>query len=744
MTGARRGRVSRGAAGRLSALAFSALAAAVFAQFWLASAPLPLGGPNIILAVAAVALAGVAVALRAAGIARADGCGAAASALRERFRPIIPAALAAAALAAWTLAVYAFTDTLGASRFSLLAQTALGIGAMLAAYIAAGSGRRAVALAIAVAAAGAGSALFGIAMTFVREPFLSVWLSLASVQGNNLEPWLIGGRMVGLAPNTVALAHQLIVGMPIAFAALLYGPFGRGKGWRAAWDAAAFIALAALAAALVATATRGALAGALAGMAIAALPAVRAPRAMRRLAVVCPLLAAWLFAVFNPIFAADDVAGIIAGGDDRGGRPAGGGVDGPAVDGLAAGVGGLTDRGGAGGGGAKIGHTISYLAWGQEYELQLRARGERGFGPSAEIAGAADGGGALTIVWDAPDAEAGVVGYQFRLRLAGADEWRSWRDVDATLSGAAPPITGLAAGGGAGAGAGGAGIGAHGALAAHTIAGLTPGVEYAAQVRARGVDGFGAYGEAVGRADSGGGLTLAWRRPADGAVVGGYQIRIRPTGIPRWRLWRSFALSADGASLRDEGVDHEAAARAVRDGYDGNLRFNRRVVGYSTASTQARLPMAAAALRYSTDYPLGTGLYAPTAAHLNKGLSPGIEQIVLTRAPHNQFLLILVYYGFPGLVLLGAFYLLVGRSLMASGKSVFRDGDGRLRFLWAGVFGAMAAYGLASMTNNEGPFLGDWGHFIIIGLAFAVERIAARDSAGGAVDGAAGANGAGA
>ena len=737
MTGARRGRASAGAAGRLSALAFGALAAAVFAQFWFASAPLPLGGPNIVLGAAAAALAGAAVALRFANAAGDCGVGTAASALRDRFRPIIPIAAVAAALAAWALAVYAFTDTLGAAQARRLAHIALGIGVLMSAYaVAAGSGRRAVALAIAVAVAGAGSALFGIAMTFVREPFLSVWLSLASVQGNNLDAWLIGGRMVGLAPNTIALAQQLTLGIPIAFAALLYGTFGRGRGWRAAWDAAAFIALAALATALVATATRGALAGALAGMAIAALPAVRAPRAMRRLAVVCPLLAVWMFAVFNPIFAADDVAGIIAGGAGGGGRAAGGG--GPAVYGLAAGVGGLTDSGGAGGG-AKIGHTISYLVWGQEYELQLRARGERGFGPSAEAAGAADGGGALTIVWDAPDAGAGVLGYQFRLRRAGAGEWRSWRDMDATLSGAAPPIMGLAA-----AGAGDAALGARGALAAHTITGLTPGVEYAAQVRARGADGFGAYGEAVGSADGAGGLALAWRRPADGSAVGGYQIRIRPTGIPRWRLWRSFALSADGASLRDQGVDRDAAARAVRDVYDGNLRFNRRVVGYSTASTQARLPMAAAALRYSLDYPLGTGVYAPTAAHINKGLSPGIKQIVLTRAPHNQFLLILVYYGFPGLVLLAAFYLLVGRSLMASGKAVFRDGDRRLRFLWAGVFGAMAAYGLASMTNNEGPFLGDWGHFIIIGLAFAIERIAARDSAGGAVDGVAGANGAGA
>ena len=91
---------------------------------------------------------------------------------------------------------------------------------------------------------------------------------------------------------------------------------------------------------------------------------------------------------------------------------------------------------------------------------------------------------------------------------------------------------------------------------------------------------------------------------------------------------------------------------------------------------------------------------------------------VLTHLPHNQFLVVLVYYGYPGLVLLVAFYLLIGRSILATAWCAFRSRDTESLLLVAVIIGALFGYGLNSMFHNAGPFDTDWSYFVYVGLDF--------------------------
>ncbi len=153
-----------------------------------------------------------------------------------------------------------------------------------------------------------------------------------------------------------------------------------------------------------------------------------------------------------------------------------------------------------------------------------------------------------------------------------------------------------------------------------------------------------------------------------------------------------------------------------------------RIVSVGDTSARARIPMTLTALRYSLEHPLGTGTYAPEPRHLPGGLSPRVADEVLKHTPHNQFLVVLVYYGYPGLLLLGAFYLLIARSLLNTARRFLRSRDTESLLLAAAVTGALAGYGLNSLFHNAGPFVGDWFHFIIVGLVFCIERHAAAKS----------------
>ena len=88
-----------------------------------------------------------------------------------------------------------------------------------------------------------------------------------------------------------------------------------------------------------------------------------------------------------------------------------------------------------------------------------------------------------------------------------------------------------------------------------------------------------------------------------------------------------------------------------------------------------RLAMFRTAFRYSLDHPFGTGKYFPKRKHLDENSDDYIIKKVLSNTPHNQFLVVLVYYGFIGFILVLAFYFLVLRSLAFSGRLAIQSKD---------------------------------------------------------------------
>ena len=469
----------------LTGLSFALLLVAVCANLWFSSAPMPLGGPNALIAAAAAALALLAVAvriLRPPGGKRSAGL----AYIYKDFRPLIPAMAAASLLALWALAVYLYTDTLNPT---LMAKMLLGIGILLAVYLTVDNLQRAVLLALAVVAATFVSALWGLAVAFIGDPFLTIWLHIASVREVDLYRIFTEGRVTGFLPYASTFGYQLAVAIPIAFAALLCGVFGRGQTARRFYDAALFLMLLTLTAVLVMNATRAAVLGLLVTAVIIIAPAAAAP--------------------------------------------------------------------------------------------------------------------------------------QFRRRLLGI-----------TL-----PMSML--------------------LLAFASAGF---VHHAA------------------------------------------------------------------APLFGSG-DNRTAAAAPSTANAGTAENVRGLFSYSDWAAQSRIHLATTALRYSLDHPLGAGAYRPDAAHVAGNLDPESLADVLKWQPHNQFLNLLTIFGYPGMLLLILFYALTARSLIQTAQHLRRRRDPTLLFLLTAAAGATAAYFAVAMFHPTGPFLDDWSHCIILGLAFSLHRLAARPAA---------------
>jgi hypothetical protein len=82
-------------------------------------------------------------------------------------------------------------------------------------------------------------------------------------------------------------------------------------------------------------------------------------------------------------------------------------------------------------------------------------------------------------------------------------------------------------------------------------------------------------------------------------------------------------------------------------------------------------------------------------------------------APHNDFLNILIYYGFIGLFLVIAFYYYIFRGLFY----LYRNTDhGFGRHMAIGMIGLFAGYIVNMMFHNDGPFLEDPFNWYFIGL----------------------------
>lgn len=154
------------------------------------------------------------------------------------------------------------------------------------------------------------------------------------------------------------------------------------------------------------------------------------------------------------------------------------------------------------------------------------------------------------------------------------------------------------------------------------------------------------------------------------------------------------------------------------------LSFNERIISLNNTD-RAKLPLFRTAINYSRDNPFGTGTYAPEIHHVPSGmtLEPRLMEIVLTRTPHNQFLVVLVYYGVSGLVMLLAFYGVVFWSISGAFRTAVSRRDSRSIIMVISIAGAIAAYAVNSLFHNSGPFVGDWYHWIVIGLVFSVQSM---------------------
>lgn len=570
-------------------LSFALVLATVVAQHWFASTPLPWGGPNVVLG-ASAALA--AMFLVGPGLRR-DGTQC------WHLTPALWPAAAAVAIALlwilWALVVHRRTGTPLPVR---LAQTALGVGVLCATCLAVTTLRRAKWMALTFVVATFFSTIFGLAVAFVQEPFLTVWLSIADVQPKFLETFWSSIRLAGMAADTPTFGYQLAVALPLALASLLFAP-GR---WRVLPNGAAtlsYVMLMTLITALAIDGARSTLLAGLGGGGFVVTLALSADTARRRLPWVAALMALWLVVAFHPAL---------------GGAP-----------------------------------------------------------PPRELP-------AVTRLDDArvPAIEGFALGMNMPL---SPEERRAFGEV----------------------------------------LGLTPGNDYAVQVRARQLRAAGRPGEAIAKARSDGKLTVSWRVARETDVVR-YEYRVRRVGATTWTTWRRLGVYG-GRGLTTAGIATDMRHVGPRHKWTPKLS---RMLDWSSYSTTSRLLMMRLAGRSALNNPLGTGQLTPSGEAIIDIL-PGHPQALelLHGDPHNQFLLVLVNYGLPGLGLLVVFYLLALGSLSRSALRALKTGDARCLHLIAAVGGAMLAYIMNSLAHGRGPFTGDWGHFLLVGLAFAMGRITA-------------------
>jgi hypothetical protein len=134
-------------------------------------------------------------------------------------------------------------------------------------------------------------------------------------------------------------------------------------------------------------------------------------------------------------------------------------------------------------------------------------------------------------------------------------------------------------------------------------------------------------------------------------------------------------------------------------------------------SAYGRLPLALAGLKLAALHPLGIGEgnYQYFASEMYYGLShlQGAEFMLITSS-HNQFINVLVSFGFPGLFLLIIFY-------VEMSKRLFKPAQYPSEFLNSfrvGCIGALASYTINSIFHNAGLFYGDVFVWYFVGLIF--------------------------
>lgn len=626
---------------------FALLLGTICAQHWLASLPLPWGGPNVVIAGAATlaaALYGATELLLAAR--RHPGRRFNISGMLERWRDALgltPAALGAlavsAVMTAWALGVYLWNGNFELYEWGKLA---MGGGVLLAVCIAVNSAQRAGIALLAIILAVWVSAVFGLALAAVPERLAYWWVVLADPAERTIGAVATEGRTSGLAVETAIFGQQLAVAIPLAMAALVGGAAAfapslfagtQGRWRRRIAQAALMAALATLAIALVINGTRAAEYSTAAAI-IIGLPLLWRVRRWRKPALwSLGLLGLCLLAAFNPVFDAGDLADRIK---------------------AAAG-----DRG------------------------ETSAVGITNSAPRADYGASPDGGGNRD----------GVI---FPNLKAGG------RCDDATAT----------------------------TRLCYRILGLNSRRSYVVQLRAQYPDGYGSeIGETMTHPSPGQIKTVSWDKTDDPGIAG-YEFRLQPEGASGFTPWRKLAdrekrgwemtINADGAKM--------AALRTALD--LSEFEYGRSIASlyaFGGWSLRSRLYQNAMAFRYAMDYPLGAGKYAPDKSHIGTEVNARDEAFLLNAVVHNQFLRTLTLYGYPGLLLLGALYALAVWSLARAVIKTLRQGDAMLFLMAAAVGMALTAYLAVSMLNAPGPFSGDWSHFLLLGLAFCIERIATKN-----------------
>ena len=734
---------------------FVLLLATVFAHFWFASAPLPAGGPNVILGGITVLLSLIHILGR---VARADSLSAVIHDLLRQFRPILPIAGISLGLLAWAAVVYVtFSDAVASV---LLAQITLGIGILFAAFVSVDSVYRAVIVAMVIVLAAFVSALFGAAVVFIGDPFLSIWVNISTIEDHYLRTVLVDGRTAGLAPDTNALGYQLTAAIPIAFAALLYRPFESSRAAQRVFDAVLFLMLVTMTTVMFVNFTRSVIVGVGFAAVAVALPAVRSPRILRRILVIVPSIAVWLVVFFNADVIMDsisasgsDVAAPVSSSDvadsasgsrsyvavpapgnspDDSGNPT---VLDPAPNPEAPSVERLQ----------RLGGTVEYLYPDGEFEVQIRTLSDQGvIDISDTFAENHDEDGNFVLAWPKPRDLSSIIAYQGRSRPKNRDTgfWNTWIPLTPLSTTVSHDIQGFS-------------VLVHGhtnpylpniikmrdrlvnntddAFVGHTFEHLVAWWHYAVQIRAWNGTEWLTSGVVSAIAGEDRSFLLRWKKLSDPNITD-YQFRLLWNNETQWREWLPFVPHVRGSEVPEPDTDDEDYMSARMALYHFTIiggTSRQGVWEFTDISTRARIPMTFAALQYSLDNPLGTGVYSPNRSHLIKDMSPWMEYHVLTEPPHNQFLNVLVYYGFPGLSLLIFFYAFVIRSLVRSGRFVISSGDVVLYFLGAAAVGALIAHGMNGLARNAGgPFEGDWGYFFIIALVFALHKIVDSRTAG--------------
>ena len=700
-------------------LTYALLLSTIFASVWFAGTPLPFGGPNLILGGLAIL---VAIALAARRIVTAQPFPA--------IGDFVPVGTVSLVFVAWAAVVHLATDTPWVSR---VGQVGFGIGVLFAICMAVTSAFRAWLMIAAIVLATLGSALFGLAVLWVGNSFWAFWIDVANPSVSAVRSVLSTGRIAGLAPTISTLSTQLAVAVPLAFALFLFNPL-QDRFHRMLRDIALYATVMILIVAMFANGSRGTLAGAAGGMLCVMASVVFAPptsraSSFRRLAGTVSLivlgaiafLVAWnsleprmhekmavpsacteslgTLSESAPVSASgrwrEDCIAIRRKGSyaryysfvlDRDGPLA---ID--VVSKTKAALFLVAGREISRGGGWDVRLEDTRLAAGV-YTAEIASSSLRTSGEFSVTIGTLC---RQTIFL-------GTLG-------EGVHVLSGWNDNCATsqqrpgsysryysffLERDSSIIIDLRS------------------KAANAYLYLFSGATHGADILAHD-DNAGRTGEF----NWWGARIVRQHLPA-----GMYTIEAS-THSPGRRAQFSLSIVAAGADLdRATGQSKETTAKFTTIEPSGVMQ-TERLLTLGNYGDHSRIGGAKVAILYALDHPLGTGRYAPDSRYLPSNAPPIVTSKVLAHQPHNQFLGILVEYGFPGMILLVLFYLFAARALMRAMRLALRFRNADAVFLTASLSGALASYVFLSLFGPVGPFATDWYHFFLIGLALAVARI---------------------